>query len=202
MSPQSSDPFERLIDEARQGNPEAIGRLIEDARGFLMAVANRELESDISPKVGASDLVQNTMMSLGRCIGDFRGHRRDELLAWLRGILVNDVKTARRRFLTAQRDVRRENPISSDDSRHPVRDVAAAEMTPGTDAMAREEAELLAAAMRRLATLDREVIELRNWQRLSFTEIGERTGRTGEAARKLWSRAIMRLQSEMDRGRD
>ena len=198
MDEHSADHFEQLIEEARQGNPEAIGRLIEDAQGFLLAIANRELESDFSPKVGASDLVQNTMISAHRCIGDFEGQNRDELLAWLRGILVNDIKVARRRFLTAQRDVRRENPMAAQDSQHPVRDVAAGEVTPGTGAIAREEAERLAEGMERLAPQDREVIELRNWQRLSFAEIGAQTGRTAEAARKLWSRAIVRLQSEMD----
>ena len=100
--------FEMLIAEARLGSEAAIGRLIEECRGFLLAVANRELDSEFRPKIGASDLVQETMLSAQRCIADFQGGTRDELLAWLRVILVNDIKEARRRYLTAQRDVRRE----------------------------------------------------------------------------------------------
>lgn len=199
---QRVDQFDRLIDEARRGSVDAIGRLIQDCRGFLLAIANRELESDFAPKVGASDLVQETMLSAQRCIGDFHGQNRDELLAWLRGILVNDIKEARRRFLAAQRDVRREQPMSQRHGDHQARNVADAEATPATGAIAREEAARLESAMQRLSSQDREILELRNWQRLSFAEIGKRTGRSSEAARKLWSRAVVRLQSEMETGRE
>lgn len=189
--------FERLIAEARLGSEAAIGRLIEECRGFLLAVANRELDSEFRPKIGASDLVQETMLSAQRCIGDFQGGTRDELLAWLRVILVNDIKEARRRYLTAQRDVRREQPMVRPDSAGIDVDVVAGEPTPATDAIVREEAAQLSRAMQRLAPEDREIVEMRNWQRLSFVEIGERLGKSAAAARKMWFRAIMRLQTAM-----
>jgi DNA-directed RNA polymerase specialized sigma24 family protein len=42
------------------------------------------------------------------------------------------------------------------------------------------------------------VVVLRNWDRLPFEEIAVRMERTAEAARKLWSRAIVRLQQELE----
>jgi hypothetical protein len=41
------------------------------------------------------------------------------------------------------------------------------------------------------------VIELRNRERLTFAEVGQRMGRSAEAARKLWARAIELLRKEM-----
>jgi RNA polymerase sigma factor (sigma-70 family) len=66
--------------------------------------------------------------------------------------------------------------------------------TPRTDALATEEAERLQMAMDQLREEHREVIRLRNWQDLSFVQIGEQMARSPDAARKLWTRAVMNLQ--------
>jgi RNA polymerase sigma factor (sigma-70 family) len=71
-------------------------------------------------------------------------------------------------------------------------------VTPGSQAIAEEEAAALEAAMSRLPDDYREVIQLRNWQALAFKEIGERMGRSADATRKLWYRAILQLQQEME----
>ncbi len=49
-------------------------------------------------------------------------------------------------------------------------------------------------ALRQLSPDHEAVIRLRNWERLSFAEIGQRLGRSEEAAKKLWARAITRLK--------
>jgi DNA-directed RNA polymerase specialized sigma24 family protein len=41
------------------------------------------------------------------------------------------------------------------------------------------------------------VLHLRYWEGLSFVEIAGRLGRSPDAVRKLWYRAIGRLQAEM-----
>jgi RNA polymerase sigma-70 factor (ECF subfamily) len=195
----SIDPFQEWVEAARGGCPEAMGRIIQECRAYLLTIANKELESGFGPKVGASDIVQETMLSAHRCIEDFRGSSREELLAWLRGILLNDIKQTRRRFRAAGRDVGREQALADESGARPAEQVAACDATPSADAMAREEVNRLQQAIDRLSADDREVIDLRNWQRLSFADIGQRTGRSAEAARKLWSRAIARLQSELEK---
>lgn len=194
--------FEQLVEAARAGSADAIGRLIQDCRAYLLSIANQELESDFGAKVGGSDLVQETMLSAQRCLGDFQGQSREELLAWLRGMLINDIKETRRRFRTGRRDVGREQVLAEDSADRRIEQVPAAEATPSTDAITREEAARLQQVLNELSPEDREVIELRNWQRLSFADIGERTGRSAEAARKQWSRAIVRLQNKLEGHRD
>ena len=60
--------------------------------------------------------------------------------------------------------------------------------------MAMEQDAALKKALLELSEEYRQVIEWRNYQGLSFEEIGQRTDRSAEAARKLWGRALKNLQ--------
>jgi RNA polymerase sigma-70 factor (ECF subfamily) len=175
-----------------------MDRLIRDCHPYLLAIANAELDFELSPKLGASDIVQNSMLSAQRCIGDFQGHSREELLAWLRGILLRDLKQARRHFHAEKRDIGRERQIAEDSLRGEGSRFIDSGDSPSTAAAHREEEVQLYRALESLASDERRVIELRNWQRLPFSEIGNRMNRSADAARKLWSRAIVKLQKQMD----
>jgi RNA polymerase sigma-70 factor (ECF subfamily) len=191
--------FAELLAAARSGSGEATGELIEMCRPYLMLVANKELDPNLRAKLGASDIVQETLLTAQCKIPEFVGHNEGELLAWLRGILVNDLHDAHRRYRgTAKRQVKREVSLAGDSRQlGPVAEVTGRDRTPGTEAMAAEEAQALRQAMRRLPKEYVMVLRLRNWRQLSFAEIGQRMGRSTEAVRKLWSRAIARLQQEL-----
>jgi len=66
--------------------------------------------------------------------------------------------------------------------------------SPSQVLMATEQAQALRAAIRQLPADYRQVVLLRNIERLQFNEIGEIMQRSGEASRKLWLRAIDRLR--------
>ena len=66
--------------------------------------------------------------------------------------------------------------------------------TPCTQSIARESVAALREALKRLPADEQAVICLRHFEYLSFEEIGNRLDRSSEAARKLWGRAIVRLQ--------
>ncbi len=61
----------------------------------------------------------------------------------------------------------------------------------------REEADRVDAALARLPEDHRRVIELRNREGRPFGEIGDILGRSADAARMLWFRAVERLQREL-----
>ena len=50
-----------------------------------------------------------------------------------------------------------------------------------------------AAALSALSAEQRQVIQLRSIDQLSFEEVGMRLGRTDDAAQKLWARAVQNL---------
>jgi RNA polymerase sigma-70 factor (ECF subfamily) len=64
--------------------------------------------------------------------------------------------------------------------------------------MEHEQDRALQAALGRLPEDYRRVITLRYEQQLSFEEIGQLLHRSPDAARKLWARAVERLQEELD----
>jgi RNA polymerase sigma-70 factor (ECF subfamily) len=197
VEPAANDSIARWIDEARRGSSSALGQLAEACRAYLLLIANEELRPEVAGKVGASDLVQETFVRAQQGIPDFRGQSEAELRAWLRTILRNHVANVHRKYLqTEQTQVTREQPLA------PSGEVTAqrpADHAPGprTAVLTSERADLLRAALDRLPPDYRQVVVLRNWQRLSFAEVAERLGRSPEAVRKLWTRAIERLQTEL-----
>lgn len=192
--------LEQWICEARSGSSEAFARLMNVCRNYLLQVANAELDARLQGKVGASDIVQESLIQAQRDIPAFRGTTEAELLAWLRSILLNDLDDACRRFLrSTKRSADREVRLAGDShAAQPAIDLVANGNTPSTEAITREETETLRQAIARLPDDFRTIIDLRNWQLLPFAEIGRRMNRSEDAARKLWARAIERLKRELE----
>jgi RNA polymerase sigma-70 factor (ECF subfamily) len=159
---------------------------LEECRRFLLSVANAELPGHLTPKGGASDVVQEAIIAAYRARDRFRGRTLADLRAWLRGILVNELADFRRRYAAARRDTAREVPAAADhthDRPGPVDQLVRA-----------ERAAAVSAAVDRLPSPAREVVVLRLEHRLGFREIGARVGRTEEAARKVFVRAVDQLR--------
>ncbi len=195
----SGDPFAADIAAARDGCEEALNRLFLACRPYLLLVANQSLPADLRAKVGGSDLVQETLLQVKRTFHQFRGSSEADLLAWLRGALLNNLQSESRRFRgTLKRELGREvslnDGLSGAEHKGLIDNVS---RSPGSEILAAEEAQRLNAALSRLPADYRRVIQLRNWEDLSFPEIGALMGRTDDAARKLWARAIQRLKCEL-----
>src|SRR5947209_3557782 len=67
---------------ARTGSADALGRLLEACRGYLLLIGQRELDPALRAKGGASDLVQQTFLEAQRDFARFRGATEADLLAW------------------------------------------------------------------------------------------------------------------------
>lgn len=198
----SSTPTARslgcLLDAARRGHDDAFGMLFETFRRHLLLVAHEELPAALRGKLGASDVVQETAVDARRNFPAFRGSTAEECFAWLRAILRNNVVDAVRRYGTSQkRAVRLEVSLTSPAGRREGAMLEALHGLPDGSAIRREDAGLLTAAVGRLSSDHQAVLRLRYWEGLSFVEIGERMSRSPDAVRKLWYRAVQRLQEEM-----
>jgi RNA polymerase sigma-70 factor (ECF subfamily) len=194
---ESAQDSARWLTAARAGSVEAVGQALQACRNYLLLVAGQELPSDLHAKGGASDLVQETFLEAQRDFRRFQGTSEAELLAWLRQILVNNLANFTRRFRAGKREVNREVGLDTDDS---ARAGAAALpdsiLTPGSQAVEREQAEVLHRSMERLPDDYRQVLALRYQEGRSFEEIGALLNRSPDAARKLFSRAMQRLREE------
>jgi RNA polymerase sigma-70 factor (ECF subfamily) len=188
------------LSAARAGSRDALGLALEACRHYLLQIAHADLSPDLRAKAGASDLVQETFLEAQRDFACFHGGSEEELLAWLRRLLLNNVANFTRRYRdTAKRVVGREVQLelgSASDLRGGG--IAANTPSPSGQAMAEEKALAIQQALERLPDDYRLVITLRNQERCSFEEIGARLNRSTDAARRLWSRAIERLQHELE----
>jgi RNA polymerase sigma-70 factor (ECF subfamily) len=71
--------------------------------------------------------------------------------------------------------------------------------TPSVQIIADEQLDRLNRAIGRLPGDYQQVMALRYQQHLSFEDVGRRMGRSADAARMLWARALERLKSELRR---
>jgi RNA polymerase sigma-70 factor, ECF subfamily len=190
--PEQTKRIDHWLAQARGGSEEALGCLLELCRPYLLLVANEQLRDNLQAKVGASDLVQETCLRAHAHFERFHGSTEGELLAWLRRILTNHLANVARHFKACGRD--REVPLNDGDSSLPPGDrVADDGPSPSSFAMAREADEDLRRALEKLPDDYRRAVRLRQWENLPFDEIGRRMGRSAEAARQLWRRAVERL---------
>ncbi len=198
-STNESTEFSVLIRRAREGDDEARSAIFRNYRDGLLFVASQQMDKRVQGKCGASDIVQNTLLNATAGIGDFRGETEVALRAWLNEILRNEIITASRHYLdAARRDVRREQVSASDSQFHRVQtQIKDSLRTPASEAIVEEDAMELRAAIQRLPEDYRDVLLMRNWERMSFQAIARRFERSENSVKKLWARALARLELEL-----
>jgi RNA polymerase sigma-70 factor (ECF subfamily) len=158
-------------------------------------IAESELRPDLRAKAGASDLVQDAFLSAQGGFAQFRGQTEGELQGWLRTILINNLANHRRQYLDTEKwRIDRERTLNPEDA--PVNGHMSS--GPVDELIKGEESRALAHALERLLKTDRQVIQWRQFEKRSFEEIGNLLGKSSEAARKIWARAVKRLQQEMN----
>jgi RNA polymerase sigma-70 factor (ECF subfamily) len=191
-----------LIAAARSGDRAAEDVLFSRYWSYLVLVARMSLRRAVRAKVGASDVVQETFLNAHEALPEFRGTTSEELTAWLRRVLARCLLDAERRYRrNGGRDVALERSIDAAVERSSealLRLPAARGTSPSAGAARREDAVRLADGLDGLDDDDREVIVLRTMEGLPWSDVGARMGRSPDAVRTLWGRAVARLGSRLE----
>ncbi len=193
----SDGKFASLLEGARGGSPDSLGRLLELFRDYLNLTAEAGLDSALRPKAAASDLVQESMLEAQRDFNHFRGATEAEFRAWLKRILLNNLLNAYRLWQTKKRQLGREVPLGRLDLGDDCQ--GRADPTPSKIVANREQRQRLEDALGRLSPQYRQAILLRHRDGHGFEEIGRRLKRSSDAARMLWYRAFKQLGVELER---
>lgn len=201
MGVQAADDLAQLLAAAREGCRESLGTALEGCRQYLLLVANQEFAPELQAKAGPSDIVQDTMLEAQRDFARFRGSMQEELIAWLRQILLNNLRDFRKQFLqTEKRQVSREVALDGDSSCEEMRkSLSSAAASPSELLVEAEDRQAALLALAELPEQYRQVIELRSGEQLSFKQIGARMARSEAAVRKLWCRAVRELSRKLNR---
>lgn len=182
-----------LLQRARAGDAEAAGVLLEKYRPYLRILAQRLLDQNLAARLDASDLVQQTCLSVLGRLPQFDGQDEAQFIAWLRTIHEHNIQDAIRDHMHAQkRAAGREVAFDADALAAQLR-----ASSPSQRVLVGESAARLAAALLELPDDQREAVRLRYLEGRSLAEIAERTQRSVVAAAGLVKRGLIQLRRLM-----
>jgi RNA polymerase sigma-70 factor, ECF subfamily len=197
MSSPGPNP-EQLLSLARAGDGVALGRLFELYHSYLELLARLQIGRRLQGKIDAVDLVQETFLQAHVCFDQFQGSSEGELVSWLRQILASRLEKMIRQYCgTQRRDVRLERQLVVEldqSSRLLDQNLVAQDSSPSQRAARREQAVLLANALRILPEDYREVLILHHLQGMSLPEVARRLGRTLDSVKNLWLRGLAQFR--------
>ncbi len=198
----SSFPTLSLLQEARQGDAQSLGVLLRKYFRYLNSLSRGHLDERIGVRVGASDIVQDTLLEAHRDFSKFSGTTIEEFTGWLRRILFNNLATAiEKHVLADKRDVRKQQSLDqevgrADQSHARLARYLQQDMTSPSTPMQRDESlGQLLMAIDQLPPDYQQVIKMRHFEDLSFAQIAQRLDRNSGAVRMLWVRAVEKLRS-------
>jgi len=180
-APSPAADFPSLLEAARRGCQESLGRLLQQCRPYLLPAASRRLGGDLRTRLSASDLVQETFLRAADRFASFRGQSEAELRAWLRRLLLNRLADEAAR--------QRRRPAVPLAGRDPEADAG----PPSAALIRREVSEAMDRELAQLPAARREVVLLCHRGDLTWAQIGARVGRSAAAARVLYGRAVKQL---------
>jgi RNA polymerase sigma-70 factor (ECF subfamily) len=188
-----------LLHQARQGDADALGRLLEAQRDGLRVQAERQLHGRLTVRVDPSDIIQQTFLEAHRSFAQFEGRVEPEWVAWLQRILDHRVALAVRDHVKVQkRDLRRERPLEDDGSKPGLGQwLESGSSSPSQRAIRGEEVQQLVAALATLPPDQREAVRLRHLEGQPLADIARQLGRSPAATAGLIKRGMKALRAQL-----
>lgn len=183
-----------LFEAARRGDRDAVERLIERHLPRLHAFVRIRLGDRVRAREASMDVVQSVCRELLAATPQFSFRGEERFRDWLFTSALNKIRDKHRFHGRDKRDAAHETPHDGDDLLH-----AASYLTPSVDAIGRETATALAAALAELSEDHREVITLARIVQLPHEVIAESMGRSEPAVRQLLVRALLHLSQGLKR---
>lgn len=174
---------------------------LERLRGYLTVLARMGLGPRLGRRVGASDIVQETLFEAHRDLASYRGRTEGELLVWARRILANNLANVVRDHHRAKRSVDAE--VSMDvfleqSSLRIARSLAAGTSSPSGKAARSEGVLALSNALGRLPQDWLDIVIRHHIEEASLTAIAEERGTTKYQVARDLRAALRQLRAELE----
>ena len=186
----------RISDDLRRwhaGDASAFDELIEREMPWIRELVKQRMGALLRRAESSSDIVQDVVVSILRTGPRFVISDQRQFRAFLARVAENVILDQHARLTAQRRDLRREEPLPSRDSVIVLDRGTTPVARPSEAAADDEQRALLWLSLRLVDPVDREVIELRDYEELAFGEIAERLGSTTDAVRMRYHRALPRL---------
>lgn len=179
------------------GDSEALHELVRDHLPWISAQVRKRMTPLLRRDGDTQDHVQEAMVDVLSSGPHFASDDPAVFRAVLARIVENNLVDRARYLQRGRRDVRRAQALPTDSVL--LLDHAGRSVTePPARADRNEQQAWLTLAVELLEPDDREVIRLRDWNGLSFPDLGSELGISEEAARKRYQRALPRLAAKLD----
>ena len=193
----TDDTDECLVARARAGDEDAHAALLSRHSEELRRLVERRLSAPVRRKVSVEDVLQEARLTAFHRLPDFEDRGEGSFLRWLRKIADHKANSAVERHAgTAKRAVSREVPRGGRPDTGALEGPAP---DPSQVAIRSEESENVRRAMEAISEDHREVLRLAMEEGLTLRQIAARMGRSREAVKKLYGRALGRFTEEYGR---
>lgn len=177
------------------GAPDAAG--LERYRHYLELLARLHLPPRFRSKLGASDIVQQTLVKATQNLRHYQGQSEAELAGWLRRILTNTLVDVVRELEGAKRDVNVECSLEASLAQSSARLeelLSASPTSPSKQLLRQEQLLQLSAALAELPEDQRLALEMHYLQGCTVADVAEQMGRTERSVAGLVRRGLQRLR--------
>jgi RNA polymerase sigma-70 factor (ECF subfamily) len=174
-----------LYDLARRGSPENVNAFYERCARKLLPLIRLRLGRTLRREMESRDILQAVLC---KSIGRLDNVKEPAaVMAWLARIADNEIRDQADYYKRRQRDAAMRAPIED------AADVPAPIRHALSQAIVSRQTEALEAALEELGDAQREIIVLRKLEELTFPEIASRLGKSEDACRMAFSRAMAAL---------
>ena len=200
----SDEKTETLLGAARDGDDDAVNKLLERHRAPIRRLVEMRLDRKVQRRVDVSDVVQDVLIEAN---GRLDKYLDDPVMAfhlWLRQIAWDRIiDTYRRHRVSAKRNMDREQPMTSsgpadESTMNLAVQLCDPAMTPAAAATQREIADKVESVIEQLGDQDREIILMRHYEHLTNLEIAEVLKLNPPAASMRYLRAVRRLRELLE----
>lgn len=188
-----------LVPKAKAGDDIARNEVCKQIQEYLERMADKKLDAQLRRRVNPADIVQQTMTRMISAFEGFRGSSSAEFYGWLNRILENEINSTRRNSQRDKRDVRRESEVPDKSGIANAISPTDPNLTPGSEAIKTERLDQFHRVLEKLPPDYAEVIRLRSLEERSFKDVAEIMDKSYDAASKLWYRAIVKFQDEIEK---
>jgi RNA polymerase sigma-70 factor (ECF subfamily) len=186
MEPQETT---RLLVAARQGSATALDDLYRRCARKLLPLIRLRMGRSLRSNLESRDILQAVLLKSFQKLSQVQDPAT--LMAWLSRIAENEIRDQADFHHRQRREDARRAPIeAAEDLPAPVRQAL-------SQAIESERSEQLERALEALPEAQREVIVLRKLEELTFPEIASRLGKSEDASRMMFARAMTALTLEL-----
>lgn len=189
-----------LIMRAQAGDAQALNLLLQRYLNRILRIVRMKLGPKLRTKMESMDVVQEVMVRVVKGFEKFDPKNEAAFIHWMSKLVQNEIRDLADYHGAAKRDLNAEvankkdsTIVSSVLSNIP----ANSEWRPSFQMKLKEEVLELEAALDQLPEKQREIVIMRQYEELSFKEIGQELGCSEDAARMQFARGIDKLADLM-----